>query len=315
MINGMSSESNGLSKRSVLAASVIAAFLSGCGGSSNSTDSGSTGSGVSVPAVNTGVDAGSADSEPLATNPSFSPENIGAALSGQPVYELSISLDGLQTVPSVATRNNGSADFTLNTGTNDLYGSVRSSVTDATEAHIHEGQAGEVGAVVVTLQRSDDSNNQFSVTSGTQLTGEQASRLQSGQLYVDIHSTAHPDGEIRGQLSAEAVQSTAQATLDDIQALVFTPQCSGCHTGGGQTLPSIMNLTTADASYQSLVDVNSISVAELSRVQSGDADQSFLIHKLEGTQSVGSRMPFRGRALDSETIDLIRQWIDNGAQR
>ena len=35
---------------------------------------------------------------------------------------------------------------------------------------------------------------------GVHLTDEQADQLLAGQWYVNIHTAAHPDGEIRGQV-------------------------------------------------------------------------------------------------------------------
>ena len=105
-------------------------------------------------------------------------------------------------------------------------------------------------------------------------------------------------------------------TLDEIQGSVFTPTCSGCHTGPtGETLPGGMDLTNADASFANLVGVPSLQVPELSRVAAGDADNSYLIHKLEGTASEGAQMPFGGPPLDQAVIDDIRQWITDGAER
>ncbi len=49
------------------------------------------------------------------------------------------------------------------------------------------------------------------------------------------------------------------------------------------------------------------------RVAAGDSDNSYLIHKLEGTATVGARMPQGGPFLDQATIDAIRTWIDQGA--
>ena len=53
--------------------------------------------------------------------------------------------------------------------------------------------------------------------------------------------------------------------------------------------------------------------ANLIRVVPGNPNASFLIQKLEGTQSLGDRMPQFGPYLPQSTIDLIRQWIQNGA--
>lgn len=107
-------------------------------------------------------------------------------------------------------------------------------------------------------------------------------------------------------------------TLDEIQSDVFTPTCSvsGCHTGPtGDTLPGGMDLTSADASFDSLVGVPSLQVPELSRVEAGDPDNSYLIQKLEGNADEGVQMPAGGPALDQAVIDDIRQWITDGAER
>ena len=75
-----------------------------------------------------------------------------------------------------------------------------------------------------------------------------------------------------------------------------------------------MDLGSTADSFAALVGVASLQVPELNRVEPGDPDSSYLIDKLEGTQTVGSRMPQGGPFLDQETIDLIREWISNGAE-
>lgn len=100
------------------------------------------------------------------------------------------------------------------------------------------------------------------------------------------------------------------ATFSSIQSHVFTPVCTACHAGGAA--PQGLRLDAAN-SFTMLVGVSSAEVASLKRVAPGDAANSYLIHKLEGHQSVGARMPFGGPYLDAQTINLIRQWIDNGA--
>jgi mono/diheme cytochrome c family protein len=105
-----------------------------------------------------------------------------------------------------------------------------------------------------------------------------------------------------------------QPTLQSIQDNVFTPSCSGCHTGGGAQLPGSMNLTSTAVSRAALVSVASVEVPSVMRVAPGNANNSYLVQKLEGTASVGDRMPRFGPFLDQSTINVIRQWIDNGAQ-
>jgi hypothetical protein len=60
------------------------------------------------------------------------------------------------------------------------------------------------------------------------------------------------------------------------------------------------------------VSVASVETGVL-RVAPGNASNSYLIQKLEGTQTSGARMPFGGPFLDAATIAVIRQWIDSGA--
>ena len=61
-------------------------------------------------------------------------------------------------------------------------------------------------------------------------------------------------------------------TLDQIQAVVFTPQCASCHTGAGAVLPGSMNLSDADASHLNLVNIDSVNEPGIIRVVPGDPD-------------------------------------------
>lgn len=101
-----------------------------------------------------------------------------------------------------------------------------------------------------------------------------------------------------------------EPTLSSIQEKVFTPICTDCHAGA--SAPQGLRLE-AGMSYGMLVNVASVEVPSLDRVEPGDPDNSYIIHKLEGTQSVGERMPLGGPYLPSGTIAAIRQWITDGA--
>ena len=105
-----------------------------------------------------------------------------------------------------------------------------------------------------------------------------------------------------------------EPTLASIQANVFTPICTECHFPGG---PGPMPLTSEDVSFQSLVGVQSIEIPGLLRVEPGDAEDSYLVHKIEGRGTIsGNRMPPPPRAmLTAEQIDAIIEWIEMGAPR
>ena len=102
------------------------------------------------------------------------------------------------------------------------------------------------------------------------------------------------------------------ATFDSIQSNVFTPICTACHTGAAA--PQGLRLD-ASSSYDLLVGIASSEAPSTLRVKPGDPDHSYLVQKLEGNASVGARMPFGGPYLSQATIDVIRQWITDGAQR
>jgi uncharacterized protein (TIGR03118 family) len=110
-----------------------------------------------------------------------------------------------------------------------------------------------------------------------------------------------------------SVSNVVVMTLTQLQTSIFTPRCSSCHTGVGGTLPGVMNLTSAAATATSLINVTSLSEPAFKRVLPGDPNNSYIIHKLEGTQLVGGRMPASGGFLDQATIDQVRAWIQAGA--
>lgn len=140
------------------------------------------------------------------------------------------------------------------------------------------------------------------------LDGEFSGTFPSG------NDTAGGDFEARFTLAAPA----SGATLDELQASIFTPNCavSGCHTGpSGNTLPAGLDLTSADASFASLVNIASLQQPAILRVAANDPDNSYLVQKIEGTAASGARMPLGGGVLDQTLIDDIREWIANGATR
>jgi hypothetical protein len=135
------------------------------------------------------------------------------------------------------------------------------------------------------------------------LDGEFSGTFPSGD------GTAGGDFEAKFAISSPVVIGP---TLNQIQAVVFTPTCAtaGCHSGA--TPPQGLNLEAGN-SFGSLVGIASSEVPAILRVAAGDPDNSYLIQKLEGTASVGARMPFGGAALDPAVIAEIRQWITDGA--
>ena len=105
-------------------------------------------------------------------------------------------------------------------------------------------------------------------------------------------------------------------TLDEIQATIFTPTCatSTCHSP--PTPSAGLDLSNADTSHAALVDQASSQDMALMLVAPGQPENSYLVHKIEGSQSQRQRMPAGGaQPLSPAEIDAIRQWILDGAAR
>lgn len=109
------------------------------------------------------------------------------------------AMTGAQEVPPVSTAASGNAEVTYNRDTSMMsYRVTYAGLSGpATAGHIH-GPAGP-GAnagVVVPFTNAGSSP----ISGEVKLTPEQFNQLASGQYYVNVHTAAHPGGEIRGQL-------------------------------------------------------------------------------------------------------------------
>ena len=99
--------------------------------------------------------------------------------------------------------------------------------------------------------------------------------------------------------------------LSSIQTIIFNASCIEHH--GDHATEAGLDLTSGNA-YSNLVNVPSVQTA-LNRVTPGDAENSYLIHKLDGRSGiVGDRMPTNGPFLSTAQIDVMEQWINDGAR-
>ena len=109
-----------------------------------------------------------------------------------------INLTGVQEVPSVTTEASGSGQIKVQSDRS-VSGSVTISGMTATAAHIHEAPPGKAGPVIIPLTKTSDDT--WSVPADAKLTAPQYTAYLAGNLYVNVHSAAHPGGEIRGQIT------------------------------------------------------------------------------------------------------------------
>lgn len=108
-------------------------------------------------------------------------------------------LSGPDEVPPVASSGSGTVEADLNRKTNVLNWTVTYAglTGPVTAAHFH-GPAvpGETAGVAVPIT----GNLESPIKGETPLTSAQVQGLMAGKWYVNLHTAAHPEGEVRGQV-------------------------------------------------------------------------------------------------------------------
>jgi hypothetical protein len=124
---------------------------------------------------------------------------------------LRASLSGTNEVPATTTSANGTATFDIQ-GSTVLFRLELHSITGVTAAHIHSGAGGANGPIRVTLYNgpttgSVDGDLVQATFTSSDVTGiafnDLLNEMRNGSAYVNVHTTAFPAGEIRGQLQLE----------------------------------------------------------------------------------------------------------------
>jgi hypothetical protein len=109
------------------------------------------------------------------------------------------TLNGTSEVPPNDSKGTGMATLTFDPTTKQLTYNITYSgmKAAATAAHIHGPAAvGANSGVMVPF-----ANPASPITGTATLTDAQAAALLAGQTYVNVHSSANPPGEIRGQIT------------------------------------------------------------------------------------------------------------------
>jgi CHRD domain len=108
-----------------------------------------------------------------------------------------VRLTGSHEVPPVKTMARGSGVIEV-AADGALSGEITTRGIKATMAHIHEGAPGKNGPPIIWLAQR--AKGTWVVPAGSKLTPRQYKAFLAGHLYINVHSAAHPGGEIRGQL-------------------------------------------------------------------------------------------------------------------
>jgi len=129
------------------------------------------------------------DGNNVSNPPAASTQQFNAALSGE------------QEVPPTASGALATGTLSFDPSTRSIIGNIVLDGMTASAAHIHQADVGVSGPIIVAL--TETTPGTWSVPAGTALTVAQASALAAGGLYFNAHTTANPNGEIRGQIGRD----------------------------------------------------------------------------------------------------------------
>ncbi len=106
------------------------------------------------------------------------------------------SLTQAQESPPTGSTATGTASFTVSPDKTQILYSVMHNVVGGNAAHLHTATVTNSNPVP-SISLSYGAN---SFTGTAALTQQNVADLEAGRLYINIHNSAHPDGDIRGQV-------------------------------------------------------------------------------------------------------------------
>lgn len=125
-----------------------------------------------------------------------------------------VAISAAKEVPPTPGGASGTALLSINGANQVVYDITFAGLSSAfTASHIHDGAAGVNGGILFNLTLVGPGHLQGTTAA---LSAVQLAKFRAGLLYVNIHSTMFPGGEMRGQTTAS-----------------YTDYGSGCPHGGG----------------------------------------------------------------------------------
>jgi hypothetical protein len=206
--------------------------------------------------------------------------NIGTSapttVTVQNQFPFAVTASNVEVFPASNSQATAQADLIINIATGDVQGDLTTTGITATAAHIHDAFAGSNGPVLIGLDQDAGDPTIFTVPAGSTLDAAGIDRLLAGALYVNVHSTAAPGGEIRGQV------------LPEDFVLVFSDLT------GTQSVPRVDSL----ASGRAAVTLNQSSGAIVVHAQVSGLDDATQAHLHEAYAGA------TGPVLVSLTVDM-----------
>ncbi|MGQ0834629.1 MAG: CHRD domain-containing protein [Gammaproteobacteria bacterium] len=127
---------------------------------------------------------------------------IRAQLAPANVKVIFTALTGQEEVPPATTTASARAATTVDTTIRTVTIHVNTTNLDTADAaHIHTGAAGVSGPILIGLTRDAVTPSLWSAVAAS-VTEAQLQDFNANRWYVNVHTPANPDGEVRGQIIA-----------------------------------------------------------------------------------------------------------------
>jgi len=156
--------------------------------------------------------------------------NPGGEIRGQIKVEQDetfvANLDGGQENPNIITNGRGLGAFHHTSGqlTLDVNVQLTNLSSEITGAHLHSGAPGVNGPVIIDLGSLRNGNR---IQGLVDVTSSDLNLLSAGNVYVNVHTSDNPGGEIRGQLNIQS-GLTFDGWMSGLQEVPFaTTSASG----------------------------------------------------------------------------------------
>jgi hypothetical protein len=235
--------------------------------------------------------------------------STSAVITVKQVDLFEANLSGFNEVPPTQSVASGMVSIRMvaDDGVLEVTFSAANLAGDMTGAHIHLGGVGQNGGVSLNL---DASSSSFSSSYDISGNADIVSALRGGGAYVNVHSSAYPAGEIRGQVLSAGNSAPAEAAT-------VAPATVSAAGDGGNTAFSISWLPVADpdgdainyllqmaldASFSQVVGLTNFGVTNGIAYTVADAAQLFdaLTNADAGSVDIGGTATFYHRVITTD---------------
>ncbi|MDX1536167.1 CHRD domain-containing protein [Arsukibacterium sp.] len=207
-------------------------------------------------------------------------------------------LSGQQEVPAVETAASGYAYAAVDQTDYDLTLTVRTTgVDDATMAHIHTGRVGTNGDVLVGLEAAEE-DGVWVIPADTMIDEATFNVLAGGGHYVNVHTPANPEGELRGQIITDNFVLATFPLSGNQEVPMVDTQASG----DGYAL-----VNTDDYMVEVVAVTSGVDFATMAHIHTGRIGNNgdVLVGLVQSADDLGTWMTPEDTQIDQATFEVL----------